>query len=557
MKRWLKFIQAGALACAGAAVLAVLFVKTQTVDLHAHTRVVDAIRSEQHLNALLKHQVLSARFGLLTQYDPLTKTVDDIRSTTEDLDLATRAALATTDDVISAGLSGVAKSTEARALRVERFKSENSILRNSLYYLPLAGDSVLDKLAPNDLRHGKLAAAVNRLIRATLVYSIRNDGELRREQLEAAAALRGLVGTAGALEGDVQIVLAHSQQIEHKLEVVNRLIGEILADDVEARVLELDRGYGEKYADATARADTYRIVLYCWSVLMLAAALFAGLKLRQLYRNLERLVAERTHKLDEAVRALWGEMKLARKIQTALLPSKPTLQQCDVATAMQPADEVGGDYYDIFTIDGHEWVLIGDVSGHGVPAGLVMMMCQTAVRTALHGDPGMDPDRLLATVNRALTENIDRLGEDKYVTITAMRRDPDGVIHYAGLHQDMFVHREADGLVEDVRSSGVWLGIADEISPMLRVKQLELGPGDTLLLYTDGVTEARRDGRMLDNDGLRRLFQSLAHQSAEQIVAGILSELGGYDKRDDVALVVIKQRGLAESNVYPRASSAE
>jgi serine phosphatase RsbU (regulator of sigma subunit) len=234
-------------------------------------------------------------------------------------------------------------------------------------------------------------------------------------------------------------------------------------------------------------------------------------------------------------------MQLAKKIQTALVPKHIALDGCDVAAAMRPTDEVGGDYYDVVRSKDADWILIGDASGHGVPAGLVMMMCQTAVRTVLHEDPAIGPDRLLTTVNRTLTENIRLLGEDKYMTMHALRRAPDGSFRFSGMHQDIFIYRAATGSIETLEPSGCFLGLQEDISGMLDVRSFELRPGDAVLLYTDGITEAKKGSSMLDNDGLRDIFERLARRPAQQILDGILAHLASYEVHDDVAAIVVKQ----------------
>jgi sigma-B regulation protein RsbU (phosphoserine phosphatase) len=200
-------------------------------------------------------------------------------------------------------------------------------------------------------------------------------------------------------------------------------------------------------------------------------------------------------------------------------------------------------------VEGTEWVLIGDVSGHGVPAGLVMMMCQTSVRSVLAAFPKIGPDELLAVVNSTLTENIERLGEDKYMTISALRRDPDGSFQFAGMHQDLLIYRAATGDVEHLPAQGTWLGLTSNIRGMNPVRTLRLQPGDSLVLYTDGITEASRDGRMLDIDGLEKTMVAHGAGSAEALLAGILQTLESYEVKDDVAAVIIKQlepRGALE-----------
>src|SRR5207237_1436712 len=116
------------------------------------------------------------------------------------------------------------------------------------------------------------------------------------------------------------------------------------------------------------------------------------------------------------------------------------------------------------------WVLIGDVSGHGVGAGLVMMMVQTAVRALVCNPllPGqsLSPARLLSLVNDALQVNLQLLGRGQYMTINALCLDGEHV-RYAGLHQDLLIYRARTQQVERIESQGVWLGVMDHIGPYL------------------------------------------------------------------------------------------
>ena len=143
--------------------------------------------------------------------------------------------------------------------------------------------------------------------------------------------------------------------------------------------------------------------------------------------NLEKKVSDRTEELQAAMTemeamneqlietrdALWGEMELAKKIQMKLLPENPSMADYEIAAYMRPADEVGGDYYDIINVADIDWVVIGDVSGHGVPAGLVMMMVQTAIHITLDQNADIAPENLLTIINKTIAKNIRRLGENK------------------------------------------------------------------------------------------------------------------------------------------------
>ena len=263
--------------------------------------------------------------------------------------------------------------------------------------------------------------------------------------------------------------------------------------------------------------------------------------------NLELKAAN--EEIEEARKALWGEMALAKKIQTSLLPSTKELPGFLIDAMMIPADEVGGDYYDIISINDHHWVVIGDVSGHGVPAGLIMMMVQTAIQTVLSESPGISPDRLLSVVNLALTRNIRRLNESKYMTIMALHVQPDGNIDFAGLHQDLLIYRHRSETIEVVETGGMWLGFIEDISDLSDVRRCSLEPEDCLLLYTDGVTESRKgDGRMLGDAGLIDLLLKTGAKAPEDICRFITAHLEDYEKGDDMTLLALKRIGVNPIN---------
>nr|HPI23060.1 SpoIIE family protein phosphatase [Spirochaetota bacterium] len=248
---------------------------------------------------------------------------------------------------------------------------------------------------------------------------------------------------------------------------------------------------------------------------------------------------------------LWGEMQLAKKIQTVLLPDRPEIEGFQIAAYMQPADEVGGDYYDIINVDGLDWLVIGDVSGHGVPAGLIMMMVQTAIHTALAGKPNLKPQRLLSHINQVVTANIKKLNEDKYMTITVLACLKNGKFYFSGLHQDIMVYRAATKAVEIVETDGIWLGLVDDIKGMLHDSDLTLASGDVMLLYTDGITEAwrrgaRKDERdpesdMFGDERLKSCLLTLGEKEPEEIKRGILDEMRDYMPADDVTLLIVKK----------------
>ncbi|MBN1495658.1 MAG: SpoIIE family protein phosphatase [Spirochaetes bacterium] len=276
-----------------------------------------------------------------------------------------------------------------------------------------------------------------------------------------------------------------------------------------------------------------------------------NVNLTDMNNNLEQKVWERTRELEQARDQIWGEMQLAKKIQTILLPLNPRIPGYEISAYMSPADDVGGDYYDIINVEGSDWVVIGDVSGHGVPAGIIMMMVQTAIHTAIVQNPGLHPSQLLAVINRSITENIKQLSEDKYMTITVFAAHREGRFHFSGLHQDVMIYRAERSDTEVISTNGMWLGIMDDISGYVCDETLSMDVGDCMLVYTDGITEARMKGAVRDDPNiaefmfgdkrLKDILTRLGSRSTEEIKNGILDDLAEYLCNDDVTMVVLKR----------------
>ncbi len=236
------------------------------------------------------------------------------------------------------------------------------------------------------------------------------------------------------------------------------------------------------------------------------------------------------------------EMEITKRIQTALIPENPGLPGYEIVASINPADEVGGDYYDVISVAGRDWIVIGDVSGHGVPAGLVMMMVQTAIHTALIGNPEIPPSRLLSVVNRTIYENIEKMDESKHMTIIVLAGGKDGIFSFAGLHEDILIRRAATGEVVAVETDGMWIGMTDDISGMLSDDTLRLEPGDCMVLFTDGITEARgREGSLFGIERLVRIIGEYGACPASEVHRNIVTTLESWEKPDDVTLVVVKR----------------
>ncbi len=288
------------------------------------------------------------------------------------------------------------------------------------------------------------------------------------------------------------------------------------------------------------------------NLFFLVSTALIAIAINHLRHNLVRKEFDLMVELKKARDALWSEMEIAKHIQTALLPNKQNMTGYEVAATMLPAKEVGGDYYDILEApDGAKWVLIGDVSGHGVDSGLIMMMAQTSVLSMVNDYRRNEPSVVLKSVNAVLRENISRLGSDHYMTMTAFRFNGTGMT-LSGRHQDIIIYRAQSNRTEVVPTRGTWLGISDNLDEYLDDMQVNLDDGDLVLLYTDGVTEAmNKAGEMF---GEARLEQAL-NQYADLPVAIILEKLMGQvtsyqmEQSDDMTLIVIKKSIPRESRV--------
>ena len=248
--------------------------------------------------------------------------------------------------------------------------------------------------------------------------------------------------------------------------------------------------------------------------------------------------------LKKARDALWSEMELAKRIQTALLPDRGKIRGYEIAAAMFPAEEVGGDYYDIIeTPKGDKWVTIGDVSGHGVDSGLIMMMAQTSISAMVGNCSECQPSEVLRRVNHVIKENIARLGSDHYMTMMAIHLN-ESQITLAGKHQDIIIYRSALNKTEAISTNGTWLGITDNIEEYLTDYTEKIEYGDIVLLFTDGITEAaNKDGEMYGQERLEQSFNQFADLPVNRLCDKIVEDVKDFQEEqfDDMTLVVIKK----------------
>lgn len=248
--------------------------------------------------------------------------------------------------------------------------------------------------------------------------------------------------------------------------------------------------------------------------------------------------------LKTARDALWGEMEIAKRIQTTLLPDKERIGGYEISALMLPAAEVGGDYYDIIeTRAGEKWITIGDVSGHGVESGLIMMMTQTSIFSIVNQMAGKKPSEVLNETNYIISENISRLRVDHYMTISAILLE-NSKITVAGRHQDIIVYRASENKIDTYPVKGTWLGIMDDILEYLSDIEIPINKGDLVLLFTDGITEAgNKSGELFGQKRLERYLEKYSGLSLQGIIESIVREVVKYQdvQEDDITLVIFKK----------------
>ncbi|WP_437281528.1 SpoIIE family protein phosphatase [Sorangium sp. So ce375] len=276
---------------------------------------------------------------------------------------------------------------------------------------------------------------------------------------------------------------------------------------------------------------------------VLRIQLGSAVKAAALHRQVVREVELRERLEQERVRQ---ESQVAARIQTTLVPKQLSIDGLDLCAVMKPAAEVGGDYYDVIPASDGGWLGIGDVAGHGLAAGLIMLMIQSMVSALTCNDSAASPAKIVTALNKAIYKNVrDRLERDEHATLLLLRYERNGRVTFAGAHDDMIVCSARTRRCTCIPSTGVWIGALPEIGALTRDAELYLGDGDVLVLYSDGVTESRNAHH--EQFGLERLcavIEAVQTEPVGVIRDRILEEVEGWcpSPDDDITIVVARYR---------------
>ena len=241
---------------------------------------------------------------------------------------------------------------------------------------------------------------------------------------------------------------------------------------------------------------------------------------------------------------LQNELEIASRIQTSILPrtitrvtawrsrrawSRPTRSAATTTTCRPSRDGC--------------WIGIGDVAGHGLTAGLVMMMTQSAISALVRQRPDALPGELLKLLNQVIYENVVvRLGQREHMTLTLLRYYRGGGVKFAGAHEDILVCR-GDGRTEWIETPGTWVGAIDDVGPFCNDYNLELHDGDVMVLQSDGLYQAQNAaGELYGLERVSAELERLRDRPVTEIRDHLIEEARRWSplQRDDITVMVMR-----------------
>jgi sigma-B regulation protein RsbU (phosphoserine phosphatase) len=236
-----------------------------------------------------------------------------------------------------------------------------------------------------------------------------------------------------------------------------------------------------------------------------------------------------------------NELAVARRLQLSILPTAtPELHAARVAAAYEPMTAVAGDFYEFLPVDRHRaGFLVADVSGHGVPAALIASMIKVAAQSVAAA--AADPSELLRRLRGALHGNL----RGQYVTAAYLWLDTEARVarYSAAGHPPLVLWRSAEDRTSRIESNGLLLGV--DVESHYPTCEVALAPGDRLLLYTDGLTEAENAaGEPFGDSRLEQVLRDLRSRPAEELTEGLLGAVRAWQPRsvpqqDDITVLVI------------------
>lgn len=363
--------------------------------------------------------------------------------------------------------------------------------------------------------------------------------QIRENEFEFVFAHNGLEALAKLLEhSDLNVILSDINMPEMDGLTLLAKLNELKKPSLKTVIVS---AYGDMENIRTAmNRGAFDFVTKPVDFIDLETTISKTLREIQVLRN-----AQKEH--DQLI-AIQYDLTVARNIQQAILPKIfppfPNRREFDIYASMTAAKEVGGDFFDFFLIDNDRiGFVIGDVSGKGIPAAIFMAVSRTLLKaTAVKGLPAGD---CLTYVNSLLCpESI----ESMFVTIFyGILNTRTGEIEYAnGGHNPPYVICGDGGLSEVPLTGGIALGVLEDIK--FSAKTLKLNPGDSIFLFTDGVTEAfSRDEELYSEERLENLLKDMntmnVREISEKVIRDVHEYSTGVQQSDDITVLSLKYFG--------------
>ena len=295
------------------------------------------------------------------------------------------------------------------------------------------------------------------------------------------------------------------------------------------------------------------VSLFFWILYHISSTLYGILdELPNILNILTAALSTEQESYEENL-ALKSEIGLASKLQYMVLPQKKEEIKIskkfnvDIAGRMDPAEEVGGDYYDILVKGDDLYMGIGDVTDHGMESGLIMLICQSSFKNSLYQN-NMDIKQSLLKANKAVYElGSERMETGRTMSLSFARYTKDGQFLLTGQHEKLIVCRQGKK-IEWVETGdlGFIIGITDEIQDYVSEQSLHLEIGDSVLFYTDGANEAENEKKkQLGEESVGNLFLKYNSLSSKKILDSIYQDIYKFIGRqvvfDDITMLCLKR----------------
>ena len=267
----------------------------------------------------------------------------------------------------------------------------------------------------------------------------------------------------------------------------------------------------------------------------------------EMAKNLKTYIADLTKVTAEKER-IGAELNVATKIQADMLPSIfpafPDRTDIDIYASMDPAKEVGGDFYDLFMVDeGHLAVVMADVSGKGVPAALFMVIAKTLIKNHLQNKESVE-DALIATNNQLCEGNDEMLFVTAWIGVVDLKS---GHVEYCDAGHEFPIVLHTDGTVEEFHPTKKRPPLAAMEGMVYLKDTMDLCDGDKLFLYTDGVPEATdASGELYGMDRLKSCLEKHTADTPEQILVAVRADVDAFvgeaDQFDDLTMLAFERK---------------